>query len=329
MDSSGAELELRSVLVTGADGFLGANLCRRLAAAEVQVHAVDLNRPSRHVRWYLREHAARVDFIQADLASARLDQLPPVDTVVHAAAVTVIGPGCERDQFQEAVAANITATARLLDWALRSGVRRFLHVSSGSVFGGGEGDQPVAESAPHLATDVYGLSKSAAERLADRFAELNGFDLVTARLGTLYGPLERPTGSRYYPSRVQAWCMAAVEGRPILHGDLGLGRDYTHVDDAVEAILRLARHPRPAHRCYNVSIGRQVSHVEVINAIRRRREVSLAADRRPPPHLPRPPLAVERLRAELGWSPEISIEAGIAAHLDWLESLPVEIRFGL
>jgi nucleoside-diphosphate-sugar epimerase len=248
------------------------------------------------------------------------------DVVVHAAAVTPLAPGEELASAARAVTVNVAVTVQVLELATALGASRVVHVSSGSVYGVPAGDPATApalvETSPLSPRSVYGITKAAADQLAQRFDELGACEVVVARLAQPYGPMERTTTSRSALSPVHDWAVAALAGEPlpVEPGCLDRGRDYLYVGDVAQALVGLALHPALQHRVYNVSNGVRTTLRELRDHV-----VAAAGDTGTTEgtvHLPaaaeRPVLSPDRLTADTGWRATTSLDDGLAATLAWL-----------
>jgi UDP-glucose 4-epimerase len=311
------------VLVTGALGFVGVNLVRRLATDGADVVALDLHGPSDEAIRFLEPFSDLITHVVADVREAAWDRSldgARFDLVIHAAAVTPLAPGQEQTQASRTVAVNIGGTARVLDWVANARPCRLVFISSGSVYGSGGGGSELVETTPHDPASVYAISKSASERLALRLGELVGVPTMAVRLTQPYGPMERATTSRSALSPIHDWCEALVVGQPLAVGDLELARDYTHINDVVDAIVLLANLPSPEHRVYNVSSGIDVTLAEILGELRsfapglatRPGEPNLSAE------MVRPPLSIARLSGETGWTPRYRLSDGLRTYVAWL-----------
>lgn len=246
--------------------------------------------------------------------------------MVHTAAVTPLAPGEELAAATTAVAVNVAATVEVLEVAAALGAPRVVHVSSGSVYGVPKGDLAAApallESSPLAPRTVYGITKAAADRLAQRYDELGACEVVVARLAQPYGPMERTTSSRSALSPVHDWAAAALAGQPleVESGCLDRGRDYLFVNDVAQALVALAVAPSLPHRVYNVSNGVRTTLREVHDAVVEAVGDTGTAEGRVnlPAEAERPVLSPARLTADTGWSATTGLEDGLAATLDWL-----------
>jgi nucleoside-diphosphate-sugar epimerase len=250
------------VLVTGGCGFVLAATARDLLRAlpSARVTVVDRSAPSSLVREFFSAEAERVAFAQADVCDR--DSLPDIDAthVVHGATVT-FDPYCEGETPREYVDVNVGGTVNMLEWARRRPVRRFVYVSSGSVYGSATRWSPQGaqdEDGPFEPTELYALTKYAAERIALRYGEIFPLDVRSVRLSAVFGPMERPTPARSSMSLVYRAMRACVEGRPLVltPRSLAAGVDLVSSEDVGAAIRQVLVAERLTHAAFNVAGGR-------------------------------------------------------------------------
>jgi UDP-glucuronate 4-epimerase len=296
------------VAVTGAAGFIGSHLCEALLASGRPVTGIDA-----FTRFYARErkeaNLARLRTVPRFrleernlLAPGLAAALAGADSVVHLAG----RPGVRSGAPAVFDAGNVRATEAVVRAAARAGVRRLVLASSSSVYAPAR--TPLAEDAALAPPSPYGRSKLRAERLARRLTRRLGIELVVLRYFTVYGPRQRPDMA------FARFTEAALSGEPApLLGDGSQVRDFTYVGDAVDATLRALDHGRPG-ATYNVSGGRPVALTDALALIADATGRGLALERHPrDPREHRTTAAdLARARDELGWTPRVTLEDGIA-----------------
>lgn len=323
-DLGGATLEDVPVLVTGATGFIGGRLARRLAEGQ-RARVTGTGRELAKAR-RLERHG--VTLARADLLDeARLPELVRGREIVFHLAGWVGGdPASAR-------AVNVTATEGLVRAAARDGVRRLVHVSTVGVYAM-PSEGPVDEETP-LAPDggdPYGRTKAEGEIRAMEAADEAGLELAVVRPAMVYGPR-----SRLWSTGI---CRAACSGKPILIGD-GSGHFHpAYVDDVVDALLLCAVRPEAPGRAYNVSqppitwkeyVGRYAALCDGQPGSTPRWMARLlaAADALPFVDSPVDPtflhmatnrcsFPTDRVRRELGWRPRFDLDRGMKRTAAWL-----------
>ncbi len=260
---SAPERSRRTYLVTGAFGLVGANLTRHLLASRpgCTVIAVDREAPGADVERFLAVDGGRLEVVQADITDpAAFEDVGHVDVVVHGATVTHVA-AWEAATPRRYVDTNIVGTTNVLEWARTcTHLERLVYIGTGSVYGDGtpaSSETPQSEDGPLAPHHLYSISKYASELLVGRYAELFGFDHRVVRLSGVFGPLERPTGSRMLMSPVCTLAHAAVAGRPVrvTSRTLDSAADHVSAEDVADGIARLADARAPAHRTYNLANG--------------------------------------------------------------------------
>jgi UDP-glucuronate 4-epimerase len=288
-----------TILVTGAAGFIGRHLVHRLRAEGESVIGVD-RRPG----------ADR----QLDLLTCDLDPLlSEVSWVVHLAGQPGVRESWQR--FSEYARGNIELTQRLLEGLRGRPVQKFLLASTSSVYG--SAPMPAREDGPLLPVSPYGATKLAAESLCDLYGRTVGLPWVALRFFTVYGPGQRPDMA------FTRWLTAQRDGEPIpLFGDGGQMRDFTYVDDAVEAIFRALF--GPAEGCaVNVGGGSPVSIRDALDLIEAVTGRPVRVDSHPTVQGDMRATAAntERLGALIGFVPQNSLAEGLAQQWQWIQSL--------
>lgn len=294
------------VLVTGAAGFIGSHLVRRLRAEGERVVGVDAFRGTTTAA----RAVARLDELQgdpgfdlvtcdladdgADLASLTRDAA----AVFHLAA----RPGARDGDVAMLRRDNVRATVRLLEAAAATGVPDLVLASSSSVYGDAGADVPSREDGPVAPLSVYGQTKLDAEHLC-RAAPIRA---RVVRLFTVYGPHQRPDMAF---ARFVAAALAG--GQAPRYQATGSARDYTFVTDAVDGLIR-------ALRCgtapvYNVSGGAVVALADACQTIEELTGAPVRTrveDAPPQPRATRADLTLAR--TQLGYVPQVDLRAGLA-----------------
>lgn len=306
-------------LVTGAAGFVGSSIARRLIADGHRVVGIDAITP--YYARALKEHnlseldSGSFEFIQQDINDADLDRLlDGVDVVFHQAGQ----PGVRASwgqEFEIYSRNNVLATQRLLEAAERHGrLEKFVYASSSSVYGDAEAF-PTTEVDLPRPVSPYGVTKLAAEHLTTLYGTNFGVPTMSLRYFTVYGPGQRPDMA------FTRFAQAAVAGREIrIFGTGEQIRDFTFIDDVVEAnmLAAAAVHVRPGE-VVNVSGGSNISVNEVLRLMGELSGSELAIQYldRSKGDVFRTGGSSTRARDLLGWHSSVTIEDGLARQLDW------------
>ncbi|MGH7751528.1 MAG: NAD-dependent epimerase/dehydratase family protein [Gemmatimonadales bacterium] len=315
-------------LVTGAAGFVGSHLCERLLWEGHEVVGVDAFVPNYPRAWKeanlrrLRDHA-RFRLVEADLCAMDLERLlGDVEVVFHQAAM----PGVRSswgDEFHVYVDHNIRATQRLLEAAIGvRHLRRIVYASSSSVYGDAPA-LPLGEDAVPQPLSPYGVTKLAAEHLCRLYARTSGVATVSLRYFTVYGPRQRPDMAfhRFAAAILQ-------DGEVIVYSDGEQTRDFTFVDDAVEANLRAATRPVEPGAVFNVGGGARISLNAALRLLedaagRKARVVHREAQRGDMRHTY---ADTRRAQTVLDFRPAVPMGEGLRREVAWMEEV---LRSGL
>lgn len=306
-------------LVTGAAGFIGSHLTLRLREAGHRVIAVDCFSDYYDVA-LKRANAdavvrAGATLIETDLRDAHLEPiLEGVDVVFHLAGQ----PGVRSSwgsEFATYTRNNIEVTQRLLEACRgRTSLRRFVYASSSSVYGNAE-SYPTPEHIRLQPVSPYGVTKLAAEHLCSLYTLNFDVPTVSLRYFTVYGPGQRPDMA------FTRFIRAALQRQEVtVYGSGEQVRDFTYVDDVVEANLLAATRDVPAGQILNVAGGSHSSVNEVLENLGElsgaplltRYEAGAAGD------VMRTGGDTTAIRSLLEWSPSVSLREGLARQFDWV-----------
>ena len=302
--------------MSGAAGFVGANLVRRLLVEGHQVRV--LLRPG-GATWRLDGlgndlERDEVDLRDADAVDAAVRAARP-DWVFHLAAS---GAYSWQTDALAIVATNVLGTAAFVAAAVRAGFESFVHAGSSSEYGAK--DHAPSEDEPLEPNSEYAVAKAAATMLCRHVAREQGLRLATLRLYSVYGPFEEPR--RLVPTLI----VRGLEGRlPPLVAP-GAAHDFVHVDDVVDAFL-VAAAAAPSGAVYNVGSGVQTSLREVVDIARERLDVddepAWGTEPSRPWDTPVWVADVSRIARELGWKPRTAFADGFGRTVDWLARDPL------
>ena len=252
--------------------------------------------------------------------------------IVHGAAVTHVA-AWEAATPRRYLDTNLMGTANVLEWARTlPRLARFVYIGTGSVYGDGNeaaGDGPQSEDGPFAPHHLYSISKYASELLVRRYGELYAIDQRVVRLSGVFGPLERPTGSRSVMSPVCSLVHAAVAGAPlrVTARTLDSAADHISAEDVADGLVRLADAGAPAHDAYNLAYGALTPFSELLAAAEQAGlSVDLQVVEPPEAEIDLDPSRrrgrfnaydIARARSDLGWQPR-PLAAQLASYAGWL-----------
>jgi UDP-glucose 4-epimerase len=301
-------------LVTGAAGFVAANLVRRLLADGHEVHG--LVRP-RSDPWRLAGvddvRVVEADLRDAGAVAAAVAGARP-EAVFH---LGTRGAYSWQADARETLETNVLGTANVLDACARAEVAAVVNTGSSSEYG--FKDHAPAETEPLEPTSVYGVAKAASTLLSTSVARERALPVTTLRLYSVYGPWEEP--GRFVPALAEA----ALRGTLPSLASPRVARDFVWVGDVVDAYLLAASAPGPG-AVYNVGSGRQTTLAEAVDAARRVLGVSEEPSWGSMPDRSWDTEVwvadVSKIERELGWRPAVGFDEGLERTAAWLQSDP-------
>lgn len=310
--------QTKTVLVTGANGFIGKELVEKLLDTDYLVRGQVRSSPetlksSERLAWYVTgDLSQQNDFSMVD----------GIDTVVHLAGRAHVMRETSEDPLAEFRRANVSATKLLATEAAKRGVRRFIFISSIGVNGNATYGHPFTENSLPAPHNSYAISKWEAELELMRISRETDIEVVILRPPLVYGPGAKANFQRLLHAVEQGW--------PLPFGAIQNRRSLLYLGNLVDAIQVCIEHPNAAGQTFLLADGEPVSTPELINALAR------ALGRRA--RLLDVPLSILKLlgtllgkqssivqltsslcvdssaiRSRLGWTPPFSMEAGLAA----------------
>ena len=306
----------RRVLVTGAAGLLGRSVSGQLIDRGAAVLGLDIAWPAHDA-----DHPQGLTVVPGDVrdrsALEALILAEGVDTVIHLAAQTLVGPAVEDPvtTFSQ----NVEGTWTLLEACrARPTVERIVVASSDKAYGDA-GGRPYRETMALRPAHPYDASKAMADLLAQTYAHTYGSPVAITRCANLYGAGDL-NWSRIVPGTIRSVLLGES---PIIRSDGTFVRDYLFVRDAAVAVLVLAdavgRRPELRGEPFNFAAGQRLTALEMVERILRvmrspLRPTILATSRN---EVPVQRVSAARARRELGWRPQVGLGAGLAETVAW------------
>lgn len=324
------------IAVTGATGFIGTNIVRHLLGNGYDVLGMDfqVSEADPLVESYLEGADGEVTWTDVDLRdeerTREIATSYDLDGIIHAAVYTAVTPEMERENPHGILATNIMGTVNVLELARLGDVDRFVYVSSSGVYGSTDDPNvPVTESAidPYVGMDNFYLtSKVSSEQLVDRYATLFDMTACSVRIAAPYGPMERPTSTRFLMGPIfRLLELVNDEGLETVRvNGLAYVRDWTFAMDTAQGIVSAL--DAPESKIYNVAGGVNYTLEEILNAAQRAPNLEFEwevvddpddADLVANVGSLRGPLSILRAKNELGYEPEYDLDRGIETYQDW------------
>lgn len=301
------------VLVTGGAGFIGGHLVAALQDHAESVCVLD------DLSTGLLDNLTETDaeFVEASITDpdALHKAMKGVEVCFHLAALPSVSRSVENPLRTHAI--NATGTLNVLDACRTANVSRVVISSSSSVYGLAQ-TYPTGEDALLQPRSPYAASKAAAEGYGLAYRESFDMQVVALRYFNVFGPRQDPESA--YAAVIPKFITKMLRGETIeIHGDGQQARDFTYVDNIVDANIAAARIDAPASFAYNIACGASstlLSLVEHLEAI-----LDMQADRKNAParvgDIRRSWASIDRARTELGYASRVDLEAGLRETAAW------------
>jgi len=307
----------RRFLVTGGAGFIGSHLVERLLADGHDVRVLDNFSSGSLDNLAFAGPDDALAIIRGDVRDLACVEAAAagVEVIFHQAAMRSV-PQSVADPLGTN-ASNVTGTLHVLEAARRGGVRRVVYASSSSVYGERPA-LPKRETQAPAPISPYGVSKLAGEQYAAVWNRLYGIETVGLRYFNVFGPRQDPASE--YAAVIPRFILAALEGRPVeIHGDGQQSRDFTDVDNVVEANVLAADAEAAAGEVFNVGCGGRISLLEIVGQleallglpVQRRHTDARVGDVR------HSEADIDKARRLLGFAPKIQFEAGLRRAVEY------------
>lgn len=311
----------RKVLVTGAAGFIGSHLCERLLGEGADVRAMvhgNMRGSIGHLAAIPTERRKNIEIVGGNIRDGAFvrDATIGVDTVFHLAAVTSVVYSYSNPD--ETIFTNVSGTLNVCNAARHENVRRLVHTSSAGVYGPAEGDLPISETHPVRAYNPYTASKLAADNVVESFHLSYELPVTIIRIFNVYGP--RIGRFLIIPTII----LQLIKGCELKLGSMTPTRNFTYIDDIVEAYLLMAEYEAVVGEVVNFGSPRAltIGELALLIAGLMGRDVTIAQDAKAlRPHkseIDRVLADVTKARELLEWSSKVELEDGLRQTIDWI-----------
>lgn len=305
-------------LVTGGAGFIGSNLCEAILNLGYEVRCLDDLSTGKQENIDMFKDNPRYSFIKGDIKDLNIcmKACEGVDYVLNQAAWGSVPRSIEMPLFY--CANNITGTLNMLEAARQNRVKKFVYASSSSVYGD-EPNLPKKEGREGNLLSPYAVSKRADEEWAKQYTRHYGLDTYGLRYFNVFGRRQDPNGA--YAAVIPKFIRQLIHGeRPTINGDGNQSRDFTYIENVIEANLKACLAPSSAAgEAYNIAYGGR----EYLNDIYRGLVDALGVDIEPiygpdrAGDIKHSNADITKAKELLGYDPEWSFERGIKAAIEW------------
>lgn len=306
---------MEKFLVTGGAGFIGSNICKRLVSQGCFVRVVDNLITGKKSN--LAEVIDKIEFVQADMGDSEVAQsaMKGIDAVLHQGALPSVPVSVDNPAATHRHC--VDATFTLLLAARDAGIKRFVYAASSSAYGDAP-DSPKVETMPVSPLSPYAVAKLTGEYYCSVFCRIFGLETISLRYFNVFGPQQDPTSQ--YAAAIPAFVTSILKGQPpTVYGDGEQSRDFTYIDNVIDANLLAARAKRTNGEVINIACGRAVTVNEIIDMINK----LLGKNIKPRYAAPRPgdvkhSLAdITAAKKLIGFTPSIQFEDGLRKAINW------------
>lgn len=309
-------------LVTGGAGFIGSNLCEAILEKGCRVRCLDNLSTGKmeNIKTFMADNC--FEFINGDIKDPAvcMDACENVDFVLHQAAWGSVPRSIEMPIFY--CANNICGTLNMLEAARVKGVRKFVYASSSSVYGD-EPNLPKREGCEGNLLSPYAVTKRCDEEWAKQYTAHYGLETYGLRYFNVFGRRQDPDGA--YAAVIPKFIQLLLNGeRPVINGDGRQSRDFTYIENVIEANLKACTAGREAAgEAYNVAYGGREYLIDVYYSLRDALGAAIepifgperAGDIR------HSNADISKAREKLGYEPEWSFERGIHEAIEWYKTI--------
>ena len=306
---------MEKFLVTGGAGFIGSNICKKLVSQGCFVRVIDNLLTGKKDN--LSAISDRIEFIEADMGDEKIvrSAMKGIDVCLHQGAL----PSVPRSIDDPAATHKhcVDATFTLLLAARDVGIKRFVYASSSSAYGDTP-TLPKVETMPTSPLSPYAVGKLVGEYYCSVFYKVFGLETISLRYFNVFGPHQDPASQ--YAAAIPAFVTAILRDEPpTIYGDGEQSRDFTYIDNVVEANLLAARAERTAGEVINIACGEIVTVNKIIDMIN-----GLVGRDIKPIYAPSRPGDVKHSLADIslaqktiGFKPTVTFREGLELAIDW------------
>ncbi|MDL2318947.1 SDR family oxidoreductase [Eubacteriales bacterium OttesenSCG-928-A19] len=309
-------------LVTGGAGFIGSNLCEALLRLGYKVHCLDnLSTGHWHNMAPFFDHP-NYTFIKGDVREMGdcLKACDGVDYVLHEAAFGSVPRSIEMPV--QYCMNNIVGTVNMMEAARQQGVQRFIYASSSSVYGD-DPSLPKREGVEGAIQAPYALTKMCCEEWGKQYYMQYGLEAIGLRYFNVFGRRQDPNGA--YAAVIPRFIkLLLLNKTPTIYGDGIQSRDFTYIENVIEANLKACIAPKEAAgQCYNIAYGERIRLIDIFNILSKLlgKEIQPVFEPERKGDIKHSDADISKARKILGYSPEWSFHRGIEEVVVWYQNV--------
>ena len=305
-------------MVSGGAGFIGSNICDALIDMGYTVRCLDDLSTGKYENIEHLERNDRFTFIKGDIRNMDtcMEACEGVDYVLNQAAWGSVPRSIEMPLLYEEI--NIRGTLNMMEAARKCGVKKFVYASSSSVYGDST-TLPKKEGQEGKVISPYALTKKVDEEYGRLYKELYGLDTYGLRYFNVFGRRQNPDGM--YAAVIPKFIKQLLHGEvPTINGDGRQSRDFTYIDNVIEANLRACQaSSEAAGQAYNIGAGGRLFLIDIYNYLCKALDKDVEPIYGPARKgdVRDSNADISKARELLGYDPEYDFEKGIALAIDW------------
>ena len=318
-------MEKQRILITGGAGFIGSHLVEALLTRGAEVIVLDNFMTGKRENVAVFSENASFRLIEGDIRDFELCRkaVEGCDAVLHEAALGSVPRSMENPQLSFEV--NVQGFCNVIEAARRAGVKRFVFASSSSVYGD-EPTLPKSEERVGRVLSPYALTKRMNEETAELYGRVFGLETIGLRYFNVFGARQDPAGA--YAAVIPKFVSALLRHTsPVINGAGTISRDFTFVDNVVQAnLLALGELPDAAfNECYNIAFGDETTLDELFLELRTAlgswdaavSAIPVCYGTARPGDIPHSLARTEKARKLLGYAPEVDVRSGLRKTAEW------------
>lgn len=305
-------------LVTGGAGFIGSHLCEAVLGLGHTVRCLDDLSTGKRQNIDLFSENPGYEFIRGDIRDYDICEkvCAGVDYVLHQAAWGSVPRSIEYPLLYEEI--NVRGTLNMLEASRQTGVKKFVYASSSSVYGDAPA-LPKREGHEGMLLSPYAVTKRATEEYGKLYAHLYGLDTYGLRYFNVFGPRQDPTGA--YAAAIPKFIKQLMDGQaPTIYGDGTQSRDFTYIENVIEANLKACLAGREAAgETFNIAYGGREYLLDMCRLLAELLEVDIQPEFGPerPGEIKHSNADIAKAREMLGYEPSYSFADGIRLAITW------------